>query len=569
MERSRSRTQEQLAAEIAELRRRIAELETAGAGRELVEKELRAELERKTLDALGHSERRFEDLVQAINAIVWEADARTFAFSFVSEQAEAILGYPVEDWLQQPSFWADHLHPDDREAAVSYCLECTRTLRNHEFEYRMIAKDGKAVWVRDLVTVEASTDGAPARLRGVMFDVTRRKHLESQLMQAQKMESVGRLAGGIAHDFNNMLTAILGHTELCSRALLVGGGRAREHLHEIQEAALRARDLTRQLLTFARREVAEPRVLDVDSLVQDAGKLLRRIIGEDIELVLPTAKSATLIRADAVQIERVLVNLAVNARDAMPRGGTLRIAVTPVTLGLDEAKQHGALPAGSYVRLTVSDTGVGMSEEAKAHLFEPFFTTKAVGKGTGLGLATCYAIVAQSGGHIEVESELGRGTTVIIHLPRVRGVADAADTRVGSEPELPRGRETVLVVEDEPVVRALSTRILREQGYTVLEAQNGEEALRLASTYEGGPIQLLLTDVVMPQMRGDALAQRFRLEHPATRVLFTSGYADSESFRANLIATGTGFIEKPFSPASLARKVRETLDSKPSPSSSR
>jgi two-component system cell cycle sensor histidine kinase/response regulator CckA len=560
MESREGHGQDPLAQELAELRRQVRELETVGLARVQVEKALRAELEQQAKAALGHSERRFKDLVQSINAIVWEVNATSFEFTFVSEQAAPILGYPVEQWLNEPHFWANHLHPDDREAAVSYCVQRTHALANHEFEYRMIAKDGRVVWLRDLVTVEAS-GAVPLRLRGVMFDVTERKLLEAQLMQAQKMESVGRLAGGIAHDFNNLLTVIIGCTEL-STATLPPASPARGNLREILQAALRARDLTRQLLAFARREVAESRILSLDDLVIATSKLLRRLIGEDIELVLRPSQSAAHIKADAGQIEQVLVNLAVNARDAMPGGGTLTIAITQVTVGLESERRPPRLPPGSYVRLTVSDTGTGMSEAAKAHLFEPFFTTKEIGKGTGLGLATCYGIVTQSGGCIALESEVGRGTTVIIDLPRVEG---AADKVLGQRdaPELPRGSETVLLVEDEPVVRALSARILRKHGYTVLEAQNGHDALSLAATYEGGPIDLLMTDVVMPQMGGEALAARFRAEYPATRVLFTSGYSDSESFRADVLGRGAAFIEKPFSPAALARKVRATLDAAP------
>jgi two-component system, cell cycle sensor histidine kinase and response regulator CckA len=547
------KTREQLLAEIAELRLRVEELETAGRARTRIEREVRAELVQQARDALNLSERKFKDLVQSLNAIVWEADAGSFEFTFVSGQAEAILGYPVEQWLKEPRFWSDHIHPDDREAAVGYCIRSTQALMNHEFEYRMIAKDGRSVWLRDLVTVESSGN-IPMILRGVMFDVTERKHLEAQLLQAQKMESMGRLAGGIAHDFNNLLTAIMGYTDLTLLAV-PPPGRANENLQQIKQAALRAVDLTRQLLAFARRQVAEPQILDVNELVRDTSKLLRRLIGEDIELVLPAAAGTALIKANAGQIEQVLINLAVNARDAMPRGGTLTIATTQVTL----ERQHGPLREGKYVCLTVTDTGVGMSDEAKDHMFEPFFTTKEVGKGTGLGLATCYGIITQSGGHIEIDSQSGRGTTVIIYLPVVSGVASQALPQRDA-PEISRGHETVLLVEDEPAVRVLSADVLRRQGYTVLEAQNGEDALRLAAAHEGRPIHLLMTDVVMPQMGGESLAASFQSSYPEARVLFTSGYAESESFRARVRSKGAAFIEKPFTPAALARKVREVLD---------
>ena len=558
-------TTEQLVQENAALRRRIEELEAAEQRRAGAEEQRRAEMALEASAALGQSERKFKDLVQSINAIVWEVDVRSFAFTFVSEQAEPILGYPVEQWLREPNFWASHIHPDDREAAVGYCVRCTESLLNHEFEYRMIAKDGRVVWLRDIATVESS-GGAPVRLRGVMFDVTAKKQLEAQLLQSQKMESMGRLAGGVAHDFNNLLTAIMGYADLTAMTL-PSMSRAQENLQEIKEAALRARDLTRQLLTFARRQVARPRVLDLDELVQATSKLLRRLIGEDIELVLPPAPAPMPVAADAAQIEQVLVNLALNARDAMRSGGQLTIATSDVTLGEgpdgprsgSAGASRAGLAAGRYVRLTVRDTGVGMSPEARAHLFEPFFTTKETGKGTGLGLATCYGIITQSGGHIDVESEGGRGTTVTILLPRANGATDeVTGHRDPAEPA--RGRETILLVEDEPAVRTLTARILRLRGYTVVEAQNGEEALRVAASNRAGRIDLLLTDLVMPQLGGEELAARFRELCPATRVLFMSGYADSESFRTRVNGQEVAFLEKPFSPSALARKVREVLD---------
>ena len=557
MEPRASRTREQLEAEISELHRKIDDVAAAELARGAVARDAHAEMERRALLALGQSERRFKDLVQSLNAIVWELDVSSFGFTFVSEQAEAILGYPVERWLREPKFWEDHIHPDDRVAALGFCLTRAEALSNHEFEYRMIAKDGRIVWLRDVVTVE-STGSVPVRLRGVMFDVTNRKLLEAQLAQAQKMESMGRLAGGIAHDFNNLLTAILGFTDL-SLLGVPAPGRTRDNLQEIKHAALRARDLTRQLLAFARRQMGEPRVLDLDELIVGMKPLLRRLIGEDIEIVLPPPSGAATIKADPGQIEQVLINLAVNARDAMPGGGTLRVATANVAAGFEGERTSAALPPGEYVRLTVSDTGVGMSDAVKAHLFEPFFTTKEVGKGTGLGLATCYGIVTQSGGHIEIESQGGRGTTVTIWLPRAEGAA-VDSLRLRDAPDPPGGTETVLLVEDEPSVRNLSARVLRDLGYTVLEAQHGEDALRVAAARRGAAIHLLLTDLVMPQLGGEALAERFREVYPATRVLFMSGYADSERFRATVLGNGAAFIEKPFTPAALARKVREVLD---------
>jgi PAS domain S-box-containing protein len=518
----------------------------------------RAELTlRASKEALDQSERKFRNLIQSINAIVWEADARTFQFTFISEQAEQILGYPIEDWLTVPNFWADHIYPNDREGAITYCLESTRALINHEFEYRMIAADGRVVWLHDLVAVEAAGDGLPV-LRGVMFDITERKRLEAQLLESQKMESVGRLAGGLAHDFNNLLTAISGYASLASSSIPEGDPLA-DDISEIQKATRRAGQLTRQLLAFARRNVVEPRVLNLNDLVLEMDKLLRRLIGEDVELVTLPAHALGLVKADPGQIEQVLVNLAINARDAMPEGGKLTIATADVLFEHAASTPPSGLPEGRYVRLTVGDTGVGIADEIKPYVFEPFFTTKTPGKGTGLGLPICYGIVTQAGGHIEFESALSHGTTFTIYLPRIAAEEGVPAARDGAQATY-GGSETILLAEDEPAVRALGARVLRSHGYNVLEAANGVEALRVARDHDGPPIDLLLTDVVMPQMGGEALAEQFRAAYPRARVLFTSGYADSASFRSSVRDHGAPFIEKPFSPAALARKVREVLD---------
>ncbi|MBE7473522.1 MAG: hybrid sensor histidine kinase/response regulator [Anaerolineae bacterium] len=397
-------------------------------------------------------------------------------------------------------------------------------------------------------------------LVGISRDITERKHLEEQLRQAQKMECVGRLSGGVAHDFNNLLTAIGGYTELV-RDALTPTHPAYPDLETIHSATQRAKILVRQLLTFARQQPLAPQVLNLNELILNLDKLLRRLISEHIELVTLPFAGLGYVQADPNQIEQVVVNLAVNARDAMPTGGVLTIETANVTLDDDYAHQHANVSPGPYVLLAVSDTGIGMSPEVQARLFEPFFTTKEVGQGTGLGLATCYSIVKQHGGHIWIYSEVGQGTTVKIYLPRLTDNTirqPAAEERAAI---LPRGEETVLLVEDEGAVRHFVGRVLRRLGYTVLEATNGEEALQVAAEYEG-MIHLLLTDMVMPQMGGKVLADRLQPRQPGLKVLFVSGYTDSGIVHQGVLEAGIAFLQKPFSPEQLARKVREVLEAR-------
>jgi signal transduction histidine kinase/CheY-like chemotaxis protein len=381
--------------------------------------------------------------------------------------------------------------------------------------------------------------------------------LKEQFRQSQKMEAIGRLAGGIAHDFNNLLTVIKGYSEL-SLIKLKEGDPLKGNIEEIHRASQRAANLTRQLLAFSRRQILEMKVLDLNTILKDLDKMLRRVIGEDIELVTLFAEGIGRIRADPGQIEQMILNLTVNARDAMPNGGKLTIETSNIELDENYVRSHIAVKPGLYVMLSVSDTGVGMTPEVKERVFEPFFTTKEKGKGTGLGLSTVYGIVKQSGGNIWVYSEPGHGTTFKIYLPWVEEKADALHRR--DDPDiLPRGSETVLLVEDDLSVRGLAVRVLRENGYNLLEAANGNEALRMAQEY-AGEIHLLLTDVVMPQMGGKELADRIKPLRPDIKVLFTSGYTDNAIVHHGVLEPGTNFLQKPFSPASLAHKVREVLD---------
>jgi two-component system cell cycle sensor histidine kinase/response regulator CckA len=387
--------------------------------------------------------------------------------------------------------------------------------------------------------------------------VTDRRRLEEQLHQASKMEAVGQLAGGVAHDFNNLLTVITGYGALVADALPPGDP-VRELVGEMVRAGERAAGLTRQLLAFSRKQVLSPRVVDLNAVVADTERMLRRLIGADVDLAARLQPNLGRVRADPGQVEQVVMNLAVNARDAMPRGGKLTVETRDVELGEDYCRTHPEARPGPHVLLAVSDTGCGMTEEVRLRIFEPFFTTKGPGKGAGLGLATVFGIVKQSGGSVEVYSEVGVGTTFKVYLPRADAPA-AADATGPVQAAVTRGTETLLVAEDEPAVRALTCHVLRSAGYTVLEAETGEEAVRVADRH-AGPVHLLVTDVVMPGGGGRELAETLAERHPGARVLFLSGYTADAVVRHGILGERADFLQKPFTPAALARKVREVLD---------
>ncbi|HWC73954.1 MAG TPA: PAS domain S-box protein [Gemmatimonadales bacterium] len=428
--------------------------------------------------------------------------------------------------------------------------------RLSDSETRERARDGRPrVFLNNVVGF--MENGHLVRVWGTQRDVSDQRHLEEQFRQSQKMEAVGQLAGGIAHDFNNLLTAILGNTQLLLRDLPPGDAK-RQDVEEIRKASERAASLTRQLLAYSRRQMLQPEVLDLNVVVADMDRMLRRLIGEHIALVTVLAPDLGHVRADPNQIEQVLVNLAVNARDAMPDGGKLTIETANVDLDETFAQAHLGAVAGPYAMVAVTDTGVGMDASVRAHLFEPFFTTKEVGKGTGLGLATVYGIVKQSDGYISVYSEPGRGSSFKVYLPRIRTSEAATNVSVKDRPE--RGTETILVVEDEAAVLTLSRRALEAQGYVVLGASDPADAMRVVERH-GGMIHLLLTDVVMPGLSGRELADRLAGRRPGMRVLYMSGYPGDAVVQHGSLPVGSAFIQKPFSPDGLARKVRDVLDS--------
>jgi len=382
--------------------------------------------------------------------------------------------------------------------------------------------------------------------------------LQEQLRQSQKMEAIGKLAGGVAHDFNNLLTVIHGYSELILKSL-DQSSRLRQDVQEILNASERASSLTRQLLAFSRKQVLQPKVLDLNDHVPNMDKMLRRMIGEDVELVTLLAKDLGRIKADPGQIEQVILNLAVNAKDAMLNGGKLTIETANVKLDKSYARSHIGVTPGHYVMLSVSDTGAGMTPEIKERIFEPFFTTKEEGKGTGLGLSTVYGIVQQSGGNVWVYSEPGVGTTFKIYLPTIEEDTESLrPTALSTKPM--QGFETILLVEDEETVRKLACTVLQKYGYTVLEAPNGEEALRIVQGQNGNPIHLMVTDVVMPGMSGRQLAERLVSLWPKLKVLYMSGYTDNAIVHHGVLDPGIAYIQKPFAPDALASKVREILD---------
>jgi PAS domain S-box-containing protein len=427
-------------------------------------------------------------------------------------------------------------------------------------EFHNKKKNGELFWEHASISPVRNGDGTITHFVAIKEDISSRKNLEAQLRQAQKMEAIGRLAGGIAHDFNNLLTAINGYSDLVLNRL----GKTdplRKDLGEIRKAGERAAALTRQLLAFSRKQMMQPRLLDLNQVVGDMDKMLRRLIGEDIELALQLDPHLGYVKADPGQIEQVIMNLVINARDAMPHGGKLVIETRNVEFKAAHAKTQEEMNTGSYVKVAVTDTGSGMDPETQSHIFEPFFTTKEKGKGTGLGLSTAYGIIKQSGGHILVSSSPGHGSSFQVYLSSVEAEPEAASVK-GTAAKQPSGMETILVVEDEEMIRSLILEILELGGYTTLEAANGDEALLICERQDK-PIHLLLTDVVMPHLGGKELAGRLMALRPALKVLFMSGYTDEAVQQHGLLQPNTAFLQKPFSPDTLAKKIREVLDSQP------
>jgi PAS domain S-box-containing protein len=513
--------------------------------------------------ALRRANDRLQAVVQSAPLAILSFDAEGIVQTW-NPAAERLFGWMASEVIGR-------MLPIVPEELEEQCREARRRVmqgeRLSERELVRKRKDGTSVTVNRVAAPLHDADGRATGILGLIEDVTSVKRLEQQFFQAQKMEAVGRLAGGVAHDFNNLLTAILGSTDLLLETL-PSDHPGREDGLETRKAALRAADLTRQLLAFSRQQVLAPQVLNLNDVVANMDRMLRRLLGEDIDLRTLLRDDVGAVRADPGQLEQVVMNLAVNARDAMPRGGTLTIETTNVALDETYATEHSVVVPGAYVMLAVSDTGTGMDAATKTRAFEPFFTTKPKGKGTGLGLATVYGIVKQSGGYIWVYSEPGQGTTFKTYLPRVDAPMEppsAAPVPTGSL----RGSETILVVEDQEQVRKLTSKMLEARGYHVLLAASGPEALRIGSQWEAGrlaersakDIDLLVTDVVMPGMSGREVALLLAPAHPRMKVLYVSGYPDESIALHGVLESGLAFLQKPFTAEALARKVREVLDS--------
>jgi PAS domain S-box-containing protein len=504
--------------------------------------------------ALRRSEANYRSLIQGATYGIFRC-CQDGKFLTVNPALVTMLGYGSEADLMAANLVSD-LNPDsDKGTQLLRQYRQVGRLDGVEVEWKR--KDGTLVAVRLSGRTISGEPGEPECFEVIAEDLGERKRLEEQLRQMEKMETVGRLAGGVAHDFNNLLTIISGFSQLLLDRIEVGDPR-RSYVDEIQKAEERAASLTRQLLALGRRQVLLPQVLDLNEVVTKMDKMLRPLLGEDIELLIVQPPDLGRVKADPGQIEQVMLNLAVNARDAMPGGGKLTLETANIDLDESYALNHAEVTTGPYVLLAVSDTGCGMDAETQSHLFEPFFTTKEKGKGTGLGLATSYGIIQQSGGYLWFYSEPGRGTTFKVYLPRVQEVPEpVAVNQAQAGPAV--GSETVLLVEDETSVRLLVRGVLEARGYTVLEASRADEALRICQQHPG-PIQLLLTDVVMPQTMGPALAESLLVLRPKMKVLYMSGYTDHAVFGDGTLLAGISFLQKPFTPETLAQKVRRVLD---------
>ncbi len=505
-------------------------------------------------DRLRESEEQFRLIAENVADLiaVLDLDGRRV---YNSPSYKTILG-DVEGARGTVSF--NEIHPDDREKIKRIFEETVRSGVGQRGEFRFLLKDGSIRFIESQGSVIRDREGKVAKVVVVSRDVTGRKMLEQQLLQAQKMEAIGQLAGGVAHDFNNLLTVINGYSHLILERLDPESP-YRSPIVEIQKAGGRAASLTRQLLAFSRRQILAPQTIDLNAVVSDLEKMLRRLIGEDIILETNLYPNLGKVHADPGQIEQVIMNLVVNARDATPQGGRITIETSNVELGEEYVRTHHEVSPGRYVMLGVSDTGHGMDAETQTHIFEPFFTTKEKGKGTGLGLSTVYGIVRQSGGSIWAYSELGHGTVFKVYMPRIDEARERKEQEQINVAPARGGNETILITEDQDAVRLLVYETLKSKGYEVLEASGGEDALRIGRGH-GKPIHLLVTDVVMPGMSGREVARNLEHLNPRMKVLYMSGYADDAIVRHGALEKGLSFIQKPFTPAALAHKVREVLD---------
>ena len=526
-------------------------------------------LRKRAEEALRESEERYKDLYEVSKrgedlyrtlldsspdaVVVYDIMGRC---QYVNDSFTRTFGWTLDEVQSKRVPFLPNAERDSSLALIQSVIQ--DGVPCHGFETKRYTKDGNLLDVAVSASRYHDHDGRPVGMLVVLSDITERKRLEEQLRQSAKMEAIGRLAGGVAHDFNNLLTAIIGYSDLLEQNMC-DEDPGKEKVVQINRAAQHAASLTRQLLAFSRKQVLEVKVLGLNEIIAQVENMLHRLIGEQIDFVTCFSPSLGKVRADPGQIEQVLMNLAVNARDAMPRGGKLTIATANAIPAHESSQSHDDVQPGAYVMFSVTDTGIGMDSETALRVFDPFFTTKAQGSSAGLGLSTVYGIVKQHGGHVDVASRLGEGTTFKVYLPRVEETSESIE-RVSQAPLQPRGEETILVVEDEDVVRELACEALQTLGYRTLNASDPEEALTLCDTYKG-KIQLLLTDVVLPQMDGKSLFDRISATMPHIKVLYMSGYTDDAIVRHGVLTAGVHFLQKPFTMDGLAIKVREVLDS--------
>ena len=509
----------------------------------------------EAVEALRAAEERMRFALEAAGVGIWDMDFATGSLQW-SAILESQYGLKPGAFAGTFEAFLEHVHPDDRAAVAETMAKANRSGADFTLQHRALWADGTVRWLSGAGRIRLGEHGEPVRGVGVSMDVTERSRLEEQYQQAQKMEAIGRLAGGVAHDFNNLLTAILGYCELLLDDL-PADDRSRNDVGEIRKAGISAAALTRQLLSFSRKEIIEPTVLDLNVVVTDMTEMLGRLIGEDVTVVLGLGPGVACVKTDRGQAEQIVMNLAVNARDAMPKGGTLTIETANVDLDERYARTHLSVTPGPYVALTVTDTGTGMTPEVLARLFEPFFTTKERGKGTGLGLATVHGIVTRSGGSVTVASEAGHGSSFKVYFPQ----AKAADLAVEAPPPVVRphgGGETVLLVDDAEGLRALARRLLERHGYKALIAASADEALRLFE--ENAAIDVVLTDVVMPGASGPELVRQLVEQRPGLKVIYMSGYTEDAIVHHGVLEPGIAFLHKPFTSDTLGEKIRETLD---------
>jgi two-component system, cell cycle sensor histidine kinase and response regulator CckA len=504
---------------------------------------------------LRQSEMRYRSLFDNARDAIFTI-AADGAFTSLNPAVEQIGGIARADWIGKS--FAPMVHPDDRLLALEMFKRALRGDLVPVHELRGDPSLNRPAVMEMTLVAQRDDGGSIIGVMGIGRDITERKKFAANSFRSQKLETVGKLAGGIAHEFNSILTAIIGQCEMMMGELPPGSASAKGAV-EISQAANRAARLTRQLLAYGRKQLLQPEILDLNRVVTDMENVFRLVMGTDVTTQIVPVPDLRPVKADAGQIEQVIMNMIINAREAMPNGGRLTLETANVSLEEDSVGRYPELTPGNYAVLAITDTGTGMTEQVKARLFEPFFTTKAVGQGTGLGLSTCYGIIKQTEGHISVYSEAGRGSTFKIYLPQVQQPA-IAPGQVPASPGLPRGTETILLVEDDPALREMAGTLLRKLGYTVWTAANGIEALNLKQQRDVGHIDLLFTDVVMPHMSGKELADRIEALFPHTKILFTSAFTESAIVHQGVLNKGVALLQKPFTPAALALKVRQVLE---------